>query len=627
MIYNFEQFITETLQKSQSIIKSKMRDYENLKDFLTSKNSIGYLGKVTEFLFSGVPYDELVNLYNDIIDLKTKNIKFNLDSYDKYEDVLDDIAKKKIAYKFRYIYNQFPKEQKDLFNLESISDSDVLTISKIYDVDDYTPFIKKISRYKDKSDLIDAATLFLKSKLKSYSREYIKSLFDENIQLAFENENILIIKIKNFESIKKVGDDTSWCIVFSQSTFKNYTKEDRNQYVLFDYTKDQFEVDFKIGFTVSQGDKIIYAHDILDSPCIPYLKQVLLDNGVDIKNINEKVRIDTSKFNNQSGLTEIKNILNYDLTEEDTNRLLAILCFKDRRSSVNVNRARKLIIFLFKKIRDKKGEILEYSDIERYKTCFKTDNQFEEIKNELINKFILLSDTPPNNLFTNNYYKSDIIKNYKRWNVIIDDENFEKIIKILREDLDYLEIIKYYIEKTKRFTNKVKLLSEYCKFLSGEQINEDFVKGLIDIIVKKEKTNRYYYYDCFGFKYYFDEDEYKCMTPENIIPEKIKLVADWSLESKLSVLENCDVTVNMSEDYLLKKINDGYKVVGDNIHRRVSYNNKNYSGIFDILKDKLTSEGKIRKRIIFKLDTELPIVFRYTFKIWQYSKEVEVVIS
>lgn len=624
MIYSFDQFITETLQKSQSIIKSKMESYEKIKEFLVGKSSIGYLGKFTEFLFNGVPYNELINLYNDITDFKKKNIKFNLDSYDKYENALDDIAKKKIAYKFKYIYNQFPKEQKDLFDLNNISDSDVLTISKIYDVDDYTPFIKKISRYKSEDDLMHTASLFLKGKSKSYSREYVKSLLDENIQLAFENDNILIIKVKNWESIKKLGDDTSWCIVASESTFKSYTKGNRSQYVLFDYTKDQFEVDFKIGFTVSQDDQILYAHDILDSSCKPYLKQVLLDNEVDVKSINPKIKIDTSKLNNQSSLKEISNILNFELSEEDINKLLEILCYKDHRTKGGVE-AMVLIVKLFKKIKNKTG-ILEDSELNKYKPCFKTDNQFEVVRNKLIHNFILLSDTAPNNLFNSNN-KSDVLKNYKRWNVVINDDNFVDFMSELGRDIDYLEMTKYYISKIRRMTNKVKLLSEYCKFLSGEEINEDFVKGLIDTVAKKD-GNIYYYYNYFEFKYHFNEDDYHNMDPDNIIPEKITLVGDWSLGSKLKVLKNCDVTVNMSRDHVLGKFNSGYKVIGGTISKRASsLIDETYKGIFDILKDKLTSEGKIRKKIIFKPDTEFPIKFKLTFKGWKFIKEISVIIS
>ena len=76
----------------------------------------------------------------------------------------------------------------------------------------------------------------------------------------FENENILIVETKDSEAIKKVGSDTSWCIVRSHSTFNSYTKDKvRRQFVVFDYTKGPFEVDFKIGFTVIEYIVIVFS--------------------------------------------------------------------------------------------------------------------------------------------------------------------------------------------------------------------------------------------------------------------------------------------------------------------------------------------------------------------------------
>jgi hypothetical protein len=51
MIRKYSEFILEDLNKSKSIIKNKMDEYEKLKTFLNTNNNMGYLGKFTEFLF------------------------------------------------------------------------------------------------------------------------------------------------------------------------------------------------------------------------------------------------------------------------------------------------------------------------------------------------------------------------------------------------------------------------------------------------------------------------------------------------------------------------------------------------------------------------------------------------
>lgn len=308
MIKKYYEFIFEDVNRSKSIVKTKLEEYEKLKNFLTSKNSAGYMGTMTDFLFNGVPYNELINLYQKIIDLKQKNIKFNLDEYKKYEDVLDSIAKKQISYKFKNIINKFPKEQKDLLgDPKELSPENILMISKLYDVDS-SAFISKISRYKDEYDLIESIERFLSGKIKSFDRESIKSMLDKDLKLVFENDNIIILRTYTHESIVKVGSDTSWCIVSSKSTFESYTKKGQTQYVLIDYTKDTFDIDFKIGFTLSTNNDILYAHNVLDRSVNPLVSEILNSNKVDLEQINVTQWI-FKKYSHNKFITKIKGII------------------------------------------------------------------------------------------------------------------------------------------------------------------------------------------------------------------------------------------------------------------------------------------------------------------------------
>lgn len=366
MITKYSNFIKENLQKSKSILSSKLKDYDNLKSFLLSKNSMGYMGKFTELLFGGIPYNEIITLYNDIVDLKSKNIKFNVDSYDKYEEIIDSINSKKIDYKFKYIFNQFPKEQKELI---STDDKDiVLTFSKLYDIPDNNIFIKKISRYKEEDDMINAIEMFIKAKSKSYSREYVKSLIGEDIILSFENENIIIVKVKTWSAIKEVGDDTSWCIVSNESQFKSYTKENRSQFVIFDYTKEIFESEFKIGFTVDVNDKIITAHDILDKYAVKQVEKILKENNVNISTINIKKTIDVSKLSDKTSFDDLKSIIkSYKLEKDTIDKLLRIISKKIEFHKYKYN-ALFLIEMIFKSTYN--GFITEEEFDSKYKQYF-----------------------------------------------------------------------------------------------------------------------------------------------------------------------------------------------------------------------------------------------------------------
>ena len=102
----------ENLTQAKSIIAKKMEGYEKLKTLL-AKN-LGYIGKFTEYLFNeNVPYDSLVELYNMLLELKSRGQAINISEL-KYEKVLDTIEKTKNELSVRTLINQFPSDQKNL---------------------------------------------------------------------------------------------------------------------------------------------------------------------------------------------------------------------------------------------------------------------------------------------------------------------------------------------------------------------------------------------------------------------------------------------------------------------------------------------------------------------------------
>lgn len=607
MIKKYSEFLFENLNRSKSILKSKLDDYEKLKKLLTDENAMGYMGKFTELLFNGVPYNELITLYNDIKDFKKKNIKINIDSYDKYESILDDFDKKKISYKFKAIYNKFPKEQKDLFNLDDMDDEDVLTISKLYDVD-ITPFIKKISTYKKQYELVKGAKRYLQGKSQSFDRESVKNMMDDDLQLVFENDNIIIVKTKTWEAIKKIGPDTSWCIVRSQSTFNSYTKDkNRNQFVAIDYTKDTFEIDFKIGFTVGVNNDITNAHNILDYDAITEIKELLKMNNVQISDINILPKLDFSTFNRSSKLKEIENALDSSIIEEDSiSKLLSILSWKLSRSRSG-HEIEKLIKKVFKKILKKKGvEILTIEDVDKFKDCFTTENQFNSIKDSLSNSFILLTKEPPNGIFNDDNIDK-VLKYYKNWNYKLEND-LDYYLHIVRQNKEYADIILYYALKIARKNANMMLIIEYCKMIKGEKINLQNVKNIIDNSKSQLSKNKYAYYNYFGIKYHFSEDDCYLMELKNVIDEDVIIKKpQYNLITKLSSLANCNVTLNFDINSFLSKANDHYKLMNGQITGKANSKDEVIGQIINVIKDKLTFKSR---KMVFKDDVKFPITFK-----------------
>jgi len=76
-IKKYSGFINENMDQAKSLIAKKMAAFDKLKNLL-SKN-LGYIGKFTEYLMhENIKYEDLVELYNQILDLKSKNATIDI---------------------------------------------------------------------------------------------------------------------------------------------------------------------------------------------------------------------------------------------------------------------------------------------------------------------------------------------------------------------------------------------------------------------------------------------------------------------------------------------------------------------------------------------------------------------
>ena len=310
-IKKYDGFINESMDQARSLIAKKMAAFDKLKELL-SKN-LGYIGKFTEYLLhENIKYEDLVELYNQILDLKSKNATIDISKL-SYEKALDKIADINNDLSINGLISQFPGEQKKIVKeilKGKKGDWDHNTnyniLLKVSKKEDIKVFLSKVSRYKTKEDLINALKVF--SKDAQNSREQVKVLLsDMKSEIVFENDKIVVVKVDNIEDIKVLGSDTSWCIL-GQGQWNNYTKN-RLQYIIYDYTRDEFDPKFKIGFTLNKDATVHAAHDILDSSVRDVLKETFEGNNLTYKEVLPKVKeIETTDINNISSKTGVESL-------------------------------------------------------------------------------------------------------------------------------------------------------------------------------------------------------------------------------------------------------------------------------------------------------------------------------
>lgn len=300
-------FINErNMDMAKSIMKKKTDSFEKLKSLL-SKN-IGYIGKFTDYLMNGnIPYDELEKLYLELVALKDKNHPIDISQL-SYEKVLDKIKTTKNEVSINSFISQFPSLQKSIIkNLSSNSIKNLLLICSQKPNTDV--FISKVSRYKDEGSLINALKIF--SKNSDNNREHIQNVLqDMKSKIIFDDKDILIISIDNYEDMQSLGSDTSWCIVPSRNTYNNYTKG-RFQFIILNYNLDDFDPKFKIGLTLTDDGKIYAAHDIVDSSVSNFVKELFEENNIDFKSIipeKEPFIFDINKITSNTSIAKLTEI-------------------------------------------------------------------------------------------------------------------------------------------------------------------------------------------------------------------------------------------------------------------------------------------------------------------------------
>ena len=295
----------EDLNKAKSIIKRKMENYEKLKDLL--KKHQGYIGKFTEYLFdNNVPLVELNNLYNQLLDLRNKNIVIDINNFN-YEKLLDEIDNKYKDFKIKSVLKNIPPRINKNYTL---SENDKNLFLSFYDFPNKDGFYRKISRYFNMNDLIDHMKVFLNS-TNDTKETIIDKIKETKCKIVLDKENLLIVYVPTCEDLNILASDTLWCIL-RQSMFDSYTKNGK-QYIIYDFNQDEYSPLKKIGITIKYGNEVSACHDMLDNSVswLNIFKSYNLKVNDFINNqVDTELIFDISLFKKINSKINVKNICN-----------------------------------------------------------------------------------------------------------------------------------------------------------------------------------------------------------------------------------------------------------------------------------------------------------------------------
>tara|TARA_R110000772_G_scaffold2410_2_gene8450 strand:+ start:64616 stop:68131 length:3516 start_codon:yes stop_codon:yes gene_type:complete len=297
--------ISENVSAAKSLLKKLELGLDN-PDYLKIRKLIqgndGYAFWFTKLHFvDKQPFEELENIW-DIIKDKNGLITYfskKIVDLESVEDFWDEVNLSRTRMSAKKIVNKFPSHQKRLFDLTDNDDLELLSqLSKNKSLES---LIKKISSFKDKKSLVDAATRLLNTKLSGSFGKLVDQIEETGAKIkhADQDNNIIICQV-NYPQLKSLGGDTSWCIVNSESTFNSYSNGGF-QWIIFFTDLSASDVNSKIGVTTGEGYRT--AHNKRDGYISELaLESILLKRGYELEklNISRELLLDMDDWSNIS---------------------------------------------------------------------------------------------------------------------------------------------------------------------------------------------------------------------------------------------------------------------------------------------------------------------------------------
>lgn len=230
----------------------------------------------------GVSLDVIrdVMVWNDIYSQLTKQLpNGTITAYTSKRSIiplLNELTKLRMGKRINDSINSFNTAQKKLLKGLNLSDKDKSALSMFAKLSDTKRlnFIKKVSSIDDANEIMRQMK-FLVSTHFSWSKksfmDYLSNVKNLSYDIIYDKDNIMVLQVKDFETVKRLAKSTNWCISKNKSYWNNYIDNsmgNAKQYMIFDFSKDEDDKMSIVGFTVTHNKGITHAHDFTNNSLV-----------------------------------------------------------------------------------------------------------------------------------------------------------------------------------------------------------------------------------------------------------------------------------------------------------------------------------------------------------------------
>ena len=174
-----------------------------------------------------------------------------------------DLRQKKRA---NDVMNMFNTAQKKILKSAELGSDNIKALGRVLTLSDTKQknLIRKVSTIDDLNEIlrqISFATCGQFEWSKDSVLDFINNVENLDCRIVLNAENLLLVEVANFETIKHLAKTTNWCISKNKSYWNNYMgNQTSKQYVLFNFNCKEDEECSIVGFTTDSHGSITNAH-------------------------------------------------------------------------------------------------------------------------------------------------------------------------------------------------------------------------------------------------------------------------------------------------------------------------------------------------------------------------------
>ena len=269
----YNNFISYNKKKCKLYI-DKYGDINSKFSFALCNNSVNYytwiIQNVSKYHIAYLTFHYLMQWCIKFPNLVSKLSKGTMTAYNGLDDIISLINEVDALMSDKRVNSsimEFNTAQKRMLQ-QNIDDDIKGMLNRFYMLSEQIRknFVQKMSSVTNLEELVHNLNLLCEYHFKWNRQsflEYMENTKGMNYEIVFDENNCVVVKVNDYDTLRKITKTTNWCISKNKTYWNDIiggSKNNATQYVLFNFNNQVNSTYSIIGFTVHKKDGIIRAH-------------------------------------------------------------------------------------------------------------------------------------------------------------------------------------------------------------------------------------------------------------------------------------------------------------------------------------------------------------------------------